>query len=74
MNDEEILKYKQRGFISPQLGLFVCTQFDPNDIGLSLHRVDGWLDWRLNLLGWQLGAWIERTDMKGKHEDRTTEI
>lgn len=61
-NKDDITKYKQRCFVTPQYGLFVCKQFDPNDVGLSIHRGDGFLDWRLNVLGWQIGIWIERCD------------
>jgi hypothetical protein len=62
MSDEKPTDHKMHSFILPQWGLFVTTQFDAHDVGLSLAKVDGWLDWRLNWFGWQVGVWLERTD------------
>lgn len=59
---EDATKHKMRSLVTPQLGLFVTTEFDKNDISLNLYPLDGWLDWKLNFFGWQIGIWIERTD------------
>jgi hypothetical protein len=59
---EDVTKHKMRQWTTPQWGLFITTQFDKDDVTLKLYQIDGWLDWKLNLFGWNVGVWIERTD------------